>query len=171
MIPMRRDFSRREWRLVEQLNTPFKVQRWLNTIPYNAEIGGETQQSFRTVVRTGTAHCMEAAIFAATVLEQHGHPPLLMSIESKDWLDHVIFLYRQDGRWGAIGRSRDPGLHGRKSAYRSPRDVALSYVEAYVDYSGRIRRNAASDVLILVCGQSINSCSTRHRLWRENRQS
>jgi len=139
MIPTRRDFTAREWRLVEELDTPFKVQRWLNAIPYNAERDGETQKSFREVVRTGTAHCMEAAIFAAVVLEQHGYPPVIMSIESKDWLDHVIFLYQEDGRWGAIGRSRDPGLHGRKAAYRSPRDVALSYVEAYVDYSGRVR--------------------------------
>lgn len=139
MIPARDRFTAREWELVESLNTPHKVQRWLNAIPYNAEKRGETQQSFRSVVRTRQAHCMEAAIFAAVVLEQHGYPPIVMSIESKDWLDHVVFLYRHHGRWGAIARSRDPGLNGRKAAYRSPRDVALSYVEPYVDYSGRVR--------------------------------
>ena len=139
MIPSRDQFTVREWRLVQTLTTPLKVQRWLNRVPYNTERAGEMQQSFRSVVRTGTAHCMEAAMFAATVLEQHGYPPIVMSIESKDWLDHVVFLYREKDGWGAIGRSRDPGLHGRKPAYHSPRHVALSYVEAYVDYTGRVR--------------------------------
>jgi hypothetical protein len=139
MIPSREHFTAREWRIVQRLDTPRKVQRWLNDLRYNTEEGGGTQQSFRSVVRTGTAHCMEAALFAAVVLEQHGYPPIVMSIESKDWLDHVVFLYREHGRWGAIGRSRDPGLHGRKPVFRSARDVALSYVEGYVDYTGRVR--------------------------------
>ena len=137
--PSRAEFTPREWRLIQRLDTPLKVQRWLNALPYNTERDGETQRSFRSVVRTGTAHCMEAALFAAVVLEQHGYPPIVMSIESKDWLDHVVFLYRERGRWGAIGRSRDPGLHGRKAMFRSPRAVAVSYIEAYVDYTGRLR--------------------------------
>jgi hypothetical protein len=125
--------------LIERLNTPLKVQRWLNALPYNVESRGGTLRSFRGVVRRGRAHCLEAALAAAVILEQHGYPPTVMSIESKDWLDHVAFLYRDRGRWGAIARSRDPGLHGRKAVFRSPRDIALSYVEAYVDYTGRVR--------------------------------
>jgi hypothetical protein len=137
--PSPADFTPREWRLIERLNTPLKVQRWLNALPYNVESRGGTLRSFRAVVRRGRAHCLEAALAAAVILEQHGYPPTVMSIESKDWLDHVAFLYRDRGRWGAIARSRDPGLHGRKAVFRSPRDIALSYVEAYVDYTGRVR--------------------------------
>lgn len=139
MIPTRDQFTDREWRLVKKLTTPLKVQLWLNALPYNTERTKETLRTFRGVVRTGRAHCLEAALFAAVVLEQHGHPPLVMSIESKDWLDHVVFLFQQAGRWGCIGRSRDPGLHGRKAVFRSPRDVARSYIEGYVDYTGRVR--------------------------------
>jgi hypothetical protein len=139
MTPTRRDFTPREWRLVEQLNTPRKVQLWLNALPYNTEAHGETLRSFRGVLRAGKAHCLEACLAAAVILEQHGYPPIVMSIESQDWLDHVVFLYKQRGRWGAIGRSRDPGLHGRRALFRSPRHVALSYVEGYVDYTGRVR--------------------------------
>jgi hypothetical protein len=138
-IPSRADFMPREWRLIQRLNTPSRVQRWLNRLRYNTEAKGGTQRSFRSVLRVGSAHCMEAALFAAVVLEQHGYPPVVMSIESKDWLDHVVFLYTTRGRWGTIARSRDPGLHGRKPVFRSPRDVALSYVEGYVDYTGRVR--------------------------------
>ena len=133
------EFTRAERALIARLNTPSRVQRWLNALPYNTETGGETQHSFRLVVRHRTAHCMEAAMFAAVVLEQHGYPPLLMSLESKDWLDHVIFIYRHPSGWGSIGRSRDPGLHGRKPRYRSPRTLATSYYDGYVDYTGRLR--------------------------------
>jgi hypothetical protein len=139
MIPPRAAFTAREWRLIERMNTPRKVQLWLNDMPYNSEEHGETLRSFRGVLRTGMAHCLEACLAAAVILEQHGYPPIVMSIESQDWLDHVVFLYKQQGRWGAIGRSRDPGLHGRRPVFRSPRDIALSYVEAYVDYTGRVR--------------------------------
>jgi hypothetical protein len=132
-------FSRAERALIARLNTPAKVQRWLNALPYNTEKGGETQHSFRPVVRLGTAHCMEAALFAAVVLEQHGYPPLVMSLESQDWLDHVIFIYQHDGRWGSVARSRDPGLHGRKPVFRSPRALARSYMDSYVDYTGRVK--------------------------------
>ena len=134
-----RAFSRTEHALIARLNTPAKVQRWLNALPYNTEKGGETQHSFRPVVRLGTAHCMEAALFAAVVLEQHGYPPLVMSLESQDWLDHVIFVYQHNGRWGSVARSRDPGLHGRKPMFRSPRALARSYMDAYVDHTGRMK--------------------------------
>ena len=135
----RLQFSRAEHALIARLNTPAKVQRWLNALPYNTEKGGETQHSFRPVVRLGTAHCMEAALFAAVVLEQHGYPPLVMSLESQDWLDHVIFVYQHNGRWGSVARSRDPGLHGRKPMFRSPRALARSYMDAYVDHTGRMK--------------------------------
>ena len=100
--------------------------------------GGDTLRSFRQVVRRGTAHCLEAALFAACVLEQHGYPPLLMGLESVDLLDHVIFVYRHRGRWGSVARSRDPGLHGRKPVFRSPRALAESYFDPYIDYTGRV---------------------------------
>src|SRR5262249_23856782 len=86
----------------------------------------------------GEAHCLEAALFAAVLLEQHGYPPLVLSFESIDHLDHVIFIYRQGGRWGAIARSRDPGLHGRRAVFATPRALALSYFDPYIDYTGRL---------------------------------
>jgi hypothetical protein len=137
--PGRPSFTAREWRLIQGLDTPLKVQLWLNDLDYNTEIRGETLRSFRGVVRTGMAHCLEAALSAAVVLEQHGYPPIVMSLESRDWLDHVVFLYQRNGLWGSIARSRDPGLNGRKPMFRSPRTVALSYIEGYVDYTGRLR--------------------------------
>jgi hypothetical protein len=130
--------TRAEADLARRLTTPARVQAWLNALPYNNEPGGETQRSFRGVVRTGQVHCMEAALSAATLLELHGFPPLVMSLESVDLLDHVIFVYRARDGWGSVARSRDPALHGRRAVFRTPRDLALSYVDGYVDATGRI---------------------------------
>ena len=134
---------------MDRLRTPNAVQAWLNALPYNAEEGGETLRSFRGVVRTGTAHCLEAALVAATVLEQHRYPPLVLSFESEDLLDHVIFVYRTVAGWGSVARSRDPGLHGRKPLFATPRALALSYCESYVDYTGRIKAYAVVDLNVL----------------------
>jgi hypothetical protein len=89
-------------------------------------------------VRRREAHCLEAALAAAVILEQHGYPPLLMSLESQDKLDHVIFVFREKGLWGSIARSRDTGLHGRKAVFRNLRSLVWSYFDPYIDYTGRI---------------------------------
>jgi hypothetical protein len=137
--PDKRLFTPRERRLVQQLDTPAKVQRYFCSLPYNWERDGETMRSFRQVLRKNEAHCLEAAVSAAVILEQHGYPPLLLDLESVDLLDHVIFVFKENGRWGSIARSRDIGLHGRKPVYRSLRDLAWSYFDPFVDFSGRLK--------------------------------
>lgn len=132
-----------------RLRTPAAVQRWLNALPYNTEPGGETLRSFRGVVRAGTAHCLEATLAAAVILEQHGYPPLVLSFESIDLLDHVIFVYRTPTGWGSVARSRDPGLHGRKPVFATPRALALSYVDPYIDFTGRVTAYAVVDLRVL----------------------
>jgi hypothetical protein len=138
--PAKSAFTARERAVIRRCRTPAQVQRYLNALPYNDEPppGGATLRSFRGVVAHRTAHCMEAALAAATILEQHGYPPLILSFESIDELDHVLFVYRRGGWWGSVGRSRDPGLHGRKPVFRTARALAVSYVEPYIDYHGRI---------------------------------
>lgn len=142
-------FTAAEQKLIRRLRTPAAVQRWLNSLPYNTEKGGETLRTFRGVVRAGSVHCLEAALSAAVILEQHRFPPLVLSFESIDLLDHVIFIYRTSTGWGSVARSRDPGLHGRKPVFRTPRALALSYAEGYVDYTGRIEGYAVVDLRVL----------------------
>ena len=148
-VPGRDAFTAREWKLVQSLSTPRQVQKYLRTIPYNWEQEGETQRSFREVLRRGEAHCMEAALLAAVVLEQHGYPPLLLSLESKDQLDHVVFIFQKNGLWGSVGRSRDTGLHGRRPLFRRLRDLVWSYFDPYVDYTGRITGYGATNLHVL----------------------
>lgn len=160
MPPLRRAFRVKEWRLIQRLETPRQVQQFLHALPYNWEEQGETLRTLRGVVEHGEAHCLEAALAAATILEQHGYPPLLLDLESKDHLDHVLFLFREDGRYGTIARSRDAGLNGRKPVFRTLRSLVMSYVDPYVDGSGRIVGYGVLDL------RTLHRCdwrvSTRH---------
>lgn len=137
--PGKEAFTNIEWKLIQSLRTPARVQRYLSTMPYNWERNGGTMRSFREVVSRNEAHCLEAAVAAAVVLEQHGYPPLLLDLESKDLLDHVIFVFQKDGMWGSIGRSRDMGLHGRRPVFGNLRQLVWSYFDPYIDFSGRIK--------------------------------
>ena len=155
-------FGAAERRLINRLRTPADVQRFLNRLPYNTEPGGDTLRGFRQVIRRGTAHCLEAALFAACVLEQHGYPPLLMGLESVDGLDHVIFVYRHRGRWGSVARSRDPGLHGRKAVFRSPRALAESYFDPYIDFTGCVTGYSVVHLRVM---QSYDWRFSRRNVW------
>lgn len=114
------------------------MQQELFSWTYNSK---NTLYSAATAIQKQSSHCMEAALAAAAVLEVHDYPPIIMSFESKDGLDHVIYIFRKNkshGNYGSIGRSRDEGLHGRPPIYKSLRALAESYIDPYVDHTGRI---------------------------------
>jgi len=150
--PGREAFRPKERAIIEQYRTPRQVHAWLRSLPYNWEKKGETLRTFRGVVRHWQVHCLEGALAAATILEQHGYPPRLLDLESQDNLDHVLFLFRQRGRYGTVARSRDAGLHGRKPIFRTIRQLVMSYVDPYVDGSGRVTGYGVADLRTLVKG-------------------
>jgi len=143
-------FTPNEREVIERCRTPRQVQAFLRSLPYNWEREGETLRTLRGVVRHWEAHCLEGALAAAAIMEQHGYPPLLLDLESQDKLDHVLFLFRKLGRWGTVARSRDAGLHGRKPVFRTLRDLVMSYVDPYVDNTARIRAYGVADLQTLV---------------------
>jgi len=149
LAPGRDAFTTKEWALVQKLRTPKQVQDFLRSLPYNWEKKGETLRTFRNVVRHWQAHCLEGALVAATILEQHGYPPLFLDLESRDKLDHVLFIYRHRGRLGTVARSRDYGLHGRKPVFRTLRQLVMSYVDPYIDGSGRVTGYGVFDLRTL----------------------
>ncbi|HVF89399.1 MAG TPA: hypothetical protein VNH22_04980 [Blastocatellia bacterium] len=146
MVPPRTAFTPAEWKIIGSHRTPAQVQSFLSSLPYNREPEGATCRSFRGVVKEKKAHCLEAALTATVILEQHGYPPLLVSIESQDLLDHVLFLFRENGKYGAVARSRDIGLHGRKPVFRTVRDLVMSYFDTYVDKTGRVVGYGVADL-------------------------
>lgn len=148
-------FTPKEWAVIGAYRTPKQVQDFLRRLPYNWEKQGETLRTFRQVVRHWQAHCLEGALTAATIMEQHDCPPLLLDLESQDKLDHVLFLYRHKGRYGTVARSRDAGLHGRKPVFRTLRQLVMSYVDPYVDGSGRVTGYGVFDL------RSLRRCDWR----------
>lgn len=149
-LPPPECFTPGEWEIIQAHRTPRQVQKFIRTFTYNRERSGETLRSFRGTLRRTTSHCLEAAFVAATILEQHGYPPLLLDLESKDKLDHVVFAFRQRGRWGAVGQSRDFSLQGRRPLYRTLRHMVMSYVDPFVTEDARIIGYALADLRTLV---------------------
>jgi hypothetical protein len=130
--------TRAEFERLQRLSTPPKIQAFLNAIPTNHEVDGETIHSVRSVLRHRRAHCLEGAMVAACALWMRGEPPLLMhlSCEDSDY-PHVVALFRRGKRWGAISKSNGAALRYRDPVYRSLRELALSYFHEYADRRGR----------------------------------
>lgn len=126
-----------ERRLFHKLNSPQKIQDYLDTLPINFEPAGETYMSPRRTIRAKTAHCMEGALLAAAALAYHRQKPLLMDFQTKMVdEDHVIALFRQNGYWGSISKTNHAILRYRDPIYKSPRELAASYFNEYFIDSG-----------------------------------
>jgi hypothetical protein len=127
-----------EFALLARLSTPQKIQQFLNAIPVNHELGGETILSVREVLRQRRAHCIEGAFVAACALWVHGDPPLVMHMDcAPSDYPHVVALFRRDGAWGAISKTNGTVLRFRDPVYRSLRELAMSYFHEYSDRRGR----------------------------------
>jgi hypothetical protein len=119
-----------------RLDTPSKVQRFLDDVAYNLETDGDTFRSPRRVLRDRTANCIEGAVFAAAALRVQGDPPLIMDLTAVRDEDHVIAVFRRRALWGAIGTSKFTGLRYREPVYRTLRELAMSFFEHYYNLAG-----------------------------------
>jgi len=127
-------FTKEEQSIIQECDTPEKVQNFLNSLDYNFEESGvKTWRSFRGVVQHRKAHCFEAAITAAAILSQHGFPPLVICIEASD-IDHNIFAFWQNGKVGSLAKSRQVELHDRPPTYKTYRDLVMSYYPDYYNW-------------------------------------
>jgi hypothetical protein len=127
-----------ERRLFARLNTPEKIQDYLDRIPINFEVGGDTHMSPRRMLATGAAHCTEGALFAAACLLFHGEQAFLMDLRALPAdQDHVVTLFRRGRLWGAISKTNHAVLRWRDAIYRSPRELAMSYAHEYFLPGGR----------------------------------
>jgi hypothetical protein len=119
--------------LLATLASPFEVQRFLDSVPYS---GDPIYRCPRRVLEDRKAHCFDGAVFAAAALRRLGFPPLLLDQRAVRDDDHVLALFRQNGRWGAIAKSNFSGLRFREPVYRSLRELVMSYFEAYFNIDG-----------------------------------
>src|SRR5215471_12021824 len=124
--------SPREHRLFARLDTPQKIQNFLDKLPVNFGLEGDTAMSPRRVLGARMAHCAEGAIFAAAVLAYHGNRPLLMDIRAlPSDQDHIITLFRERDLWGAISKTNHAILRWRDPNYASARELAMTYAHEY----------------------------------------
>ena len=95
-----------EHRAFARLDTPQKIQTFIEKLPPNFELKGDTCMSPRSVLKTRTAHCAEAAVLAVAAFIYHGKPAWLMDIQAlPSDQDHIVTLFRERGLWGAIRRA------------------------------------------------------------------
>ena len=121
-----------------RLDTPQKIQDFLDRLPVNFSLHGDTAMSPRSVLNVRMAHCAEGAVFAAAVLAYHGRPPLLMDIRAlPSDQDHIIALFRDQGLWGAISKTNHAILRWRDPIYASARELAMTYAHEYCLPSGK----------------------------------
>jgi hypothetical protein len=132
-LPSRREqtyagFSKTELRTLRALKTPLGVQRFLDDLPYNLQFDA---RSPRSVLRAGTASCLDGGIFAAAALRILGYPPLIFDLEADRDTDHVVAIFKVRGHWGAVAKSNFTGCRYREPVYRTLRELALSYFNIY----------------------------------------
>lgn len=127
----------RELRLLRHLNTPRKVQDYLNSLTQNHEPEGDTCLSPRRVMREKRAHCIEGAMLAALAFRLQGQRPLILDLESaRHDFDHVVALFQQHGCWGAVSKTNHAVLRYREPVYKTIRELVLSYFHEYFDKNG-----------------------------------
>jgi hypothetical protein len=126
-----------EFNALRRLDSPARMQSFLNAIPINAEPDGDTLLSVRSVLAQRRAHCMEGAMVAACAMWIHGRPPLVMRLgSSANDYPHVVALFRHRRRWGAVSKSNGIALRYRDPVYVTLRELAMSYFHEYADRRG-----------------------------------
>ena len=153
--------------MLRRLTTPAKIQRFLDEdIGYNLEHDGDTCYSPRMVLQKGVAHCMEGALVGALALRLLGHAPLLVDLEAVRDSDHVIAVYRVDGRWGAVAKSDYSGLRSRAPVYRTVRELAMSYFEHYYNPAGeKTLRTFSRPVNLARFDRRVQWMTTEEEVW------
>ncbi|MCR4274851.1 MAG: hypothetical protein NUW02_02260 [Candidatus Campbellbacteria bacterium] len=128
---------RTEFVIFKKINTPAKIQDFLDTIPFNFEPRRSTCRSPREALKHNTAHCLEGAILAAAALWYHGQHPFLLDLETpNNDTDHVVALFKENGHWGALSKTNHAVLRYRDPVYKTVRELVMSYFNEYFIDSG-----------------------------------
>ena len=159
--------NKEEFGVLIKLNTPSKIQDFLNSLKINFEESGETCMSPHLVLKTGKAHCMEGALLATAALRLQGHKPLILDMEStKHDFDHVIALFKQHNHWGAIGKTNHAVLRYREPIYKTPRELVMSFFHEYfLNSNGKKTLRTYSSPVNLSRFDKLNWISSNDPVW------
>jgi hypothetical protein len=121
--------TKSERQLLNRLTTPNRIQAFLDQLAYSTE---ETYRCPLRAFREGVAHCYDGALLAAALLRRRGYPPLILEmLPNRRDDDHLLALFKENGHWGAVGKSNFVGLRFREPIYRTLRELVLSYFEQF----------------------------------------
>ncbi|MBI2670519.1 hypothetical protein HYX18_00865 [Candidatus Woesearchaeota archaeon] len=138
-------FNKQELEILKKLNSPKKIQNFLDKLKINFELNGETCMSPRLVLRTQMAHCFEGALLAAATLRVNGRKPLIVDLATaRDDQDHVIAIFKENGCWGAITKTNHYMLRYRDPIYKTIKELVMSYFHEYYDDYGNKNLRAYS---------------------------
>lgn len=160
---MGNELTPQEVSLLKSLNRPEKIQHFLDEqVAYNKEV---TCRSPRRVLRDRVAHCAEGAFLAAAALRANGNAPIIIDLITVRDDDHLLTVFQEDGRWGAIGKSNYAGLRYREPVYRTLRELVMSYYEHYYNLDGEKTLRGYSRPVNLTRFDSIHWMTTEEDLW------
>ncbi len=161
------DLTKKELSILKKLETPQKIQDFINKIPINFESDGkDTCISPRRVLRENKAHCIEGAILAALALRINGEKPLIVDLSATDDdFDHVIAVFKEFGKWGAISKSNHAVLRFREPIYNSIRELVMSYFHEYFDDKGKKNLRSYTNPVNLSIFDNKNWTTNEKNLW------
>ena len=161
------NLTKEEIKLFKNLNTPAKIQEFINKIPVNFEENGkDTCYSPRIVLNKNKCHCIEGAVLAALILRVNGFPPLLVDLTANDKdFDHVVAVFEKDGKWGAISKTNHYSLRYREPVYNSIRELVMSYFHEYFNDLGKKTLRSYSNPINLSMFDDENWMTTGEEVW------
>jgi hypothetical protein len=127
--------------MLPRLSSPAKIQDFLNTIPNRKHRSDPIVRSPVSALKSGEASCMEGALIAAACLLQSGRKALLLDLkvgknDATD-VDHVVALFQENGKWGAVSKTHHAVLRYREPVYASVRELAMSFFHEYFTHDGK----------------------------------
>jgi hypothetical protein len=157
--------EKKDLKILKKLNTPSKIQDFLNRLKMNFEEKEETNFSPIMVLKKRKCHCLEGAVLAALALRIHGYPPLLVDLKANIYdYDHIVAVFKQHGKWGAISKTNHSVLRYREPIYNSIRELAMSYFHEYYDRWGDKNLRSFSCPVNLKIFDKKNWMTTREQL-------
>lgn len=164
------DLTKKEEKILRKLNTPKKIQDFLNKIPINFDYKKDTCMSPRQVLKKNKCHCIEGAILAALALRLQGRKPLVVDLTATDDdFDHVIAVF-SEGKgnkkfWGAISKTNHGVLRYREPVYKTIRELVMSYFHEYFDDKGRKNLRSFSNPVDLSRFDYLNWITSEEDVW------
>jgi len=160
--------NEKELAVFKKLDSFSKIQDFINRIPINFEKdGNDTCLSPRRVLRENRAHCIEGALLAALVIRLNGLGESLvvdMRASGKDF-DHVIAVFKQNGKFGAITKTNHAVLRYREPIYDNIHELIMSYFHEYTDEKGNKTLREFSEPIDLRIFDNTDWVTSEDNLW------